>query len=335
MSNTKQHSNILSFAGKTGRTFLIRCAFLCVLLPGLIIACDKINIFSRPYVATVNGSKIYLDDYQARLNKKMQMMPADFLKQPDYMKRFEEEFLDSMITEKIMELRAKELNISLSETELENKIQEIKKDYGEDFTSLFARENVNYEKWKEEFKKEMLLQKLIATDVNARIRIPEDEAENYFNERRDSYKTESRARVAQIVVRDLAAAQKALERLNSGEDFAKVAADVSIGPEARRGGELGFITKWVMPDPLDKTIFKMPVNKISPIVQSSYGFHIFKVMEIQQAKERKFADVRADVIADIRLQKEESAFTGWLNELRKKAVIRKEANIKTKKSNKE
>ena len=334
MSNTNQHSHSIFFARKSGRIFFIRSAFLCLILglilSVLIIACDKINNSFRPYVASVNGSKIYLDDYQARLDKKKQMLSTDFLNQPDYMKRFEEEVLDGMITEKIMELRAKELNISVSEAELESKIQEIKKDYGEDFTSLFARENVNYEKWKEDFKKEVLLQKLIKTDVNDRIKIPDDEAENYFTEHRVNYKTESRARVAQIVVRDLAAAQKALARLNSGEDFAKVAADVSIGPEASRGGELGFITKLVMPEPLDKTIFKMPVNKISPIVQSSYGFHIFKVMEIQQAKERTFADVRADVLADIRLQKEESAFISWLDELRKKAVIKKEADIKIK-----
>ena len=79
-----------------------------------IVACDKINIFSRPYVATVNGAKIYLEDYQLRLNQKMALLPKDILDQPDYIKRFEEEVLDGMITEKIMYLRAQELNISIS-----------------------------------------------------------------------------------------------------------------------------------------------------------------------------------------------------------------------------
>jgi parvulin-like peptidyl-prolyl isomerase len=126
----------------------------------------------------------------------------------------------------------------------------------------------------------------------------------------------------------------ALKRLNSGEDFAKVAAEMSLGPEARRGGDLGFITKWVMPDPLDKTIFSIPVNKISPIVQSSYGFHIFKVLESQPAGMRKFADVRGDVMTDIRLQKEDAAYISWLTELKKKAVIKKQTDIKIKGLNK-
>jgi len=334
MITTKSRFDNFFITRTSKRIALSRYAVPCLLMLSFIVACDKIDIFSRPFVATVNGSKIYLDDYQSRLDQKMDMVPKDILVQPEYMKRFEEEVLDNMITEKIMYLRAQELNISISEIELENKIKEIKKDYGGDFTSQFAQENVKYENWKEDFKKEMLLQKLIATDVNAKIKISDDEAKDYFNEHRNNYKKESRERVAQIVVRDLAAAKKAVERLNAGEDFAKVAASISIGPEAHYDGDLGFVARWIMPEPLDKTIFKMQVNEISPIVQSSYGFHIFKVLEIQPARAGNFTDVREDVIADIRLQKEDAAFISWLEDLKKKAVIKKQTNIKLKKVNK-
>ena len=306
----------------------------CLLMLCFIVACDKINIFSRPNVATVNGAKIYLDDYQLRLNQKRALLPKDIMDQPDYIKRFEEEVLDGMITEKIMDLRAKELNISISAAELEDKINEIKKDYGKDFSNLLAQENIKYEQWKEDLKKEMLLQKLIAIDVNANIKVSEDEADDYYNGHRNNYKTESRVRVAQIVVRDLAMAKKIEARLNTGEDFAKVAAKVSIGPEAHRGGDLGFITRQIMPEPLDETIFNLPVNKISPIVRSFYGFHIFKVLESQPAKIGNFTDIKEKVIADIRSQKEEAAFLNWLEALKTKAVIKKETNIPGKKVNK-
>ena len=103
---------------------------------------------------------------------------------------------------------------------------------------------------------------------------------------------------------------------------------MSIGPEASRGGGLGFITIRVMPEPLDETIFKIPVQTISPIVQSSYGFHIIKVMEVWQAKERILPEAREEVIADIRLLKEKTAFAEWLEALKKKAVVQKKADIK-------
>jgi len=134
-------------------------------------------------------------------------------------------------------------------------------------------------------------------------------------------------RVSQIVVRDPAKAKEAEARLNAGEDFAKVATQMSIAPEAINGGDLGFITRQIMPEPLDETIFKLPVNKISSIVQSPYGLHIFKVLEIQSAKVRNFADMKEEVIAEIRAQKADAAFTTWLEALKMKAVITKESTV--------
>jgi len=304
------------------RNFFLMTIMCCV------VSCEKMDFHFKPAVAAVNGSKIYLEDYQRELKKKMCLVPEDFLNRPDDVKKIEEEVLDGMITEKIMLLRAAKLNISVNDGELENKIHEIRKDYGEDFSGLFSRENISYEAWKEQFKKEMLLQKLIDIDVNSRIKISENEALDYYNRHQDRYKTESRVRVSQIVVRDMSSAQKALERLRSGEAFARVAAEMSIAPEAKQGGDLGFVTQWFLPEPLDKTVFNMPVHKISPIVKSSYGYHIFKVSEHHPARSRSFDEVKKEVIADLRLQKEDEAFALWLEELKKKAVIKKEKNIK-------
>lgn len=321
-------SKFSSLAGKSKKVFPVRCGLLCLLLPGLIVACDVMESFSRSHVATVNGAKIYLDEYQSLLNEKAGVLSGDFLKQPAYMKKFEDEVLDAMIAEKIMLLRARELNLSVSDAELEARIKDIKKDYGDEFTGLFAAQNINYEKWKEDFRKEVLLQKLIVEDVHSKILVSETEIENYFKKHRHTYKRDLCARVSQIVVRDMQTAEQAMQRLKAGEEFARVASEMSIGPEASRGGDLGFITKMVMPEPLDETIFKIPVNTISPIVQSSYGFHIIKVMEVRPAKERSLPEVREEVIADIRLMKEKAAFAEWLEALKKKAVVRKETGIR-------
>jgi parvulin-like peptidyl-prolyl isomerase len=294
----------------------------------LLVGCDKIDFFSRSYVATVNGAKIYLDEYQTRLAQKKSLLPKEVISgQPNYTKRLEEEVLDGMITEKIMNLRARELNIAVSAGEVDQRADEIKKEYGDGFSKLLAQEKLKYEQWKEELKKEMLFAKLVAVDVNAHVQVSDDEAEDFFNENHDFYKAEPRVRVAQIVVRDLANARQVLQQLNTGADFAGVAQTKSIGPEASRGGDLGLITRRIMPEPLDETIFNLPVNKISPIVQSPYGFHIFKVLEIKPAKAKNFAESKDEVVASIRARKEEAAFAGWLEALKAKAVIKKEVAV--------
>jgi parvulin-like peptidyl-prolyl isomerase len=301
---------------------------ICFCAIFFIAACDKINFLSRPYVATINGAKIYLDEYRLRLAQKKVMLPKNIpAEEQSYVQRFEEEVLDIMITEKIMYLRTQELALFVSPQELEEKVNEIKKEYGDGFSNLLVSEKIRYEQWKEDLRKEMLFEKLVAQDVNARVQVSEDEAEDYFNEHQEMYRTEPRVRAAQIVVRDQVRAQQALQRLTVGEDFAKVAREVSIGPEASRGGDLGFITRQVMPEPLDETIFKLPVNKISPVVQSPYGFHIFKILEIRPARIKNFIESKADVMADLRAKKEEAAFAGWLETLKMKAVIKKEVTV--------
>lgn len=300
-----------------------------VLLGALcLLAACKDNPFNREYVATVNGEKIYLEEYQKRLNaQKGLLSPKTFPDSSNKRSRLEEEILESMITEKIVLQRARELNLSVSNTELERKLLDIRKDYGDNFFDLLISQNVQYDDWREELRKEMIWDKLVAADVNASIRVSEDEAEDYFNDHPGLCKAEGRVRASQIVVRDPEKAGEVKARLEKGEDFAKVAAQVSIGPEAVRGGDLGLISRQTMPEPLDKTLFNLPVGKISPIVKSAYGYHIFKVTEIQPARTRSFSDCKEEVMAGIRAQKEDAAFTVWLEGLKMKAIVKKEKQI--------
>jgi parvulin-like peptidyl-prolyl isomerase len=325
----KEYNNILKNvdAKKMIKTFVRQSRVIFFSAIFLIVACDNIDFFSRPYVAEVNGAKIYLDEYQTRLNQRKMMLTKDILTNNNAMSHLEEEVLDNMITDKIIYLRAQELKVSVNSAELEERVNEIKKEYGDGFQDLLTKEKIGSDEWREDLKKEMLFAKLVAVDVNAKVHVSEDEAEDYFNEHPEKYKAELQVHVAQIVVRELAEARRVLQRLNAGEDFARVAGEESIGPERSRGGDLGFITRQIMPEPLDKTIFNLPVNKVSRIVQSPYGFHIFKVLEIKSAKVQDFAGNKQEVLAELRAKKEEAAFSGWLESLKMKAIIKKERAV--------
>ncbi len=318
---------------KPGRPFLplVFLATLC-----LMAACSRDNVpHQKQVVATVNGEKIYLDEYQKRLNAQKGLLSAKALAESlNKQELLDEEILESIITEKIVLQRARELNLSVSDAELERKILDIRKDYGDNFFNLLTQQNVRYEDWREELRKEMLWDKLVAADVNAQIRVSEDEAEDYFNDHPGLCKSQARVRAAQIVVRDREKADNAKTRLDNGEDFAQVAAEVSIAPEALRGGDLGFIYRESLPEPLDKTLFNLPAGKISPVIKSDYGYHIFKVTDIQPARTRSFPECKEDVMAAIRVQKEEAAFTRWLDGLKLKAVVKKETRVLSRKKTK-
>jgi parvulin-like peptidyl-prolyl isomerase len=297
-----------------------------------VSACGKDDYWNRKHIAEVNGEKIYLDEFQQRLNAQQgPLSPQSFKGSLNKQELLEEEILDSMITEKIVLQRARQLNLSVSNTELERKVLDIRKDFNDKFFDLLVSQNVRYEDWREELRKEMLFDKLVAVDVNASVSVSDEEAADYFDEHPDACKTETRVRAFQIVLRDPEKAKEIKARLEAGEDFAGIAARVSIGPEAARGGDLGWISRGTMPEPLDETLFRLPEGRVSPVIKSAYGYHILKVTEKRPSRARTFEECKGDLKAAILVRKQDEAFTAWLEKLKAKAVITKTDFLRQKK----
>ncbi len=75
-------------------------------------------------------------------------------------------------------------------------------------------------------------------------------------------------------------AERLLERINKGEDFAEVARKTSDDGSASRGGELGCVQKGKMVKPFEDAMMALGEGKVSGVVQSEFGFHILKVEKI-------------------------------------------------------
>lgn len=274
-------------------------------------------------VATVNGERIGVGEFEKRLEEQTALVMIKAPLKPEHLTSLKEEVMGRLIEEMLMLQRARELSLTVDDIETEERIGEIKKDYGnENFDSLFGKDGIDYHAWKKALLKRMLLEKVIDRDVNVKIQVTDQEAELYFKANRNAYVSARRVRVAQIVIRDRDRAEGILKRLKAGEDFGKVARAVSIGPEAERGGDLGFFERGIMPEAIDRVVFSLPVGKLSRVVRSSYGFHIFMVLEKDEARGRNFAEKKEWVRADIRKMKEAEGYERWIEGLKAKADIR-------------
>jgi peptidyl-prolyl cis-trans isomerase C len=105
---------------------------------------------------------------------------------------------------------------------------------------------------------------------------------------------EQEIRARHILVESEALARAALKRVLSGEDFAKVADQVSKDPGSR-GGELGWFTKDRMVPEFAEAAFKLRINEISQPVKSQFGWHIIKVEERREKPFPKLEEVREQV----------------------------------------
>ncbi len=300
-------------------TAVSNIAIILVLIIALsLLSCRKSD---QPFVATVNGEKIPLSEYEIRYKKHWDIIAAGKTSSSAEIEKLKEEILNAMITEKLMIQRAGELSITVNDNELTKKIDEIRKDYGNgDFNGNFPP-GIKFERWKEELKKRMLMEKLIEKDVYAGIKISDKEAIDYYRKNIKAYTSTPRVHVAQILTRDADKAEAILNRLNMGEDFAAVAREASMTPEASKGGDLGFMPRGVMPEEIDSVIFSIPIGQISRVVKSPYGFHIFKVMKKYTGGQKPFAAAKEDILSRLKSQKEEQAYSIWLQGLRKRATV--------------
>jgi peptidyl-prolyl cis-trans isomerase C len=132
-----------------------------------------------------------------------------------------------------------------------------------------------------------------------------DEAmKKVYDEAAAAQKPETEVHARHILVATDADAQAALKRLKAGEDFTKLAKELSKDPGSD-GGDLGWFTKDRMVPEFADAAFKLEPGQTSDPVKSQFGWHIIQVLEKRQKTFPPFADVK-DQIGRYVVQKAQS-----------------------------
>lgn len=121
-------------------------------------------------------------------------------------------------------------------------------------------------------------------------------ARKLYDETVKDMKAEEEVHARHILVEDEAQATTAAARVKGGEDFAKVAAELSKDPGSKTdGGDLGFFAKERMVAPFAEAAFRMKPGEISDPVKSQFGWHVIQVLERRTKPVPSFEDMREQV----------------------------------------
>jgi peptidyl-prolyl cis-trans isomerase D len=165
---------------------------------------------------------------------------------------------------------------------------------------------------------------LALADVADTVELSEEDLRAAYEEERERFETaeERRARHILIEVADgqedaaRAAAQSVVDRLNAGEDFAAVAAEVSADAGTKaQGGDLGWIGRGMLAGPFEDALFALQTGELSAPVRTEFGFHVIRLDEVRAGDLQPFEAVREELAAETRTRLAENEFYDRANAL--------------------
>ncbi len=109
--------------------------------------------------------------------------------------------------------------------------------------------------------------------------VRDDEVHAFYEEHKRDFLVPERVRVSQILLETENKAVDVLRRLRDApeEEFRRIARQESVGPEAFKGGAMGVFRAGDLPFEMEKVVFSLGEGRLSPVIESSYGYHIFRV----------------------------------------------------------
>ncbi|HZL84411.1 MAG TPA: peptidylprolyl isomerase [Candidatus Krumholzibacteria bacterium] len=210
--------------------------------------------------------------------------------------------LDGMIDDALLVAQAKLKGFEVGENELtesvDREIRAIKERLGgevgyrqelqrQGFTEAEVRDM-----HREQRRKQILASRVIQSDLRSRVSITTAQVQEFYNAQRDSVpaellRTPTRVRLADILVvprneKQVEAARvkmnAALERIAKGEEFGKVAGEISEFPTATNGGSLGkFRYGDFESDAFDEAVGKLQPGQLSPVIETKFGLMVVKL----------------------------------------------------------
>lgn len=303
--------------------------FWVFVLPTLIlVSCTPRRELEQIPVLQINGQSLSSKVFAEDLARQLRTHDALTVKEPATLLGAKEAVIREFVVRVVTESWAAKKKIEISDAELEKEIAVIRSGYPDDesFRQALAQENLAYEAWRSQ-RRSSLLQKRVAITLMEDLPAPtEGEIKKYFEENIEEFQEPEKVRLVQLVVTQESEAVQLYDRAKKGVNLGELAKKYSIAPEATNFGDTGWIPKGTL-QVFDRA-FSMQVGQLSPLLKSSYGFHIYRVTAKSPAKKLNLEQASPAIRNRLLAEREQSIFSAWLEEQLKSAkVLRNEAVI--------
>ncbi|RJP21239.1 MAG: hypothetical protein C4520_10290 [Candidatus Abyssobacteria bacterium SURF_5] len=230
---------------------------------------------------------------------------------------------------------AKEKAVTVNERDIDTRIDAVKSRFPseEEFLKALATKGLTYREYRDQVAEQVMVQQTVQSFTSSGIDVSDNEIKDYYRDHPSEFVTESKVNLAQIFLASPREAtpgtveairQRAIQLhvlIEDGMDFMELASHYSEGPNVENGGLIGIVgRKEILPE-LEKIAFELESGEVSPVIETSYGFHILKAIEAMPAREVSFEEAKPFIEERLRETKRTEKYKQWIKELRSKAYI--------------
>jgi len=207
--------------------------------------------------------------------------------------------LEALIEDRVLVTYARENGNKIDEAELDRVVANVaaqNKLTLEQLRERLKSDGTDYKSFRENLRDQMMTERVREREVQGRIKITDAEIDAYLDKKRAALEQGGQINLAQVLIpvpegapeaviaERRARAEAALARIKGGEDFAKVAREISEDSNKARGGEIGMRPADRLPDVFVNAVAGLKTGQVAPeLLRSGAGFHILKVVQRQGA----------------------------------------------------
>ena len=285
-------------------------------------------------VATVNGQNITKQQLQELFNAALQASGAkvEDLNAQQQLGGYTQLLQDLIMDKLVAEAASTE---KVSDADVDAELAKIKGQFPDDkaFQDQIAQAGMTPDKLKENIRTGLQQSRWMKSQVKTP-EITNDQAKTFYESNIKEFEQPETVKAshilfmvdpdapADVVKQKEEAAAKAAERAAAGEDFTKLAKELSEEPGASEsGGDLGFFPKDRMVPEFAEAAFAQKVGDISKPVKTQFGWHVIKVTDKKAAGTVPFDQVKEQVVSYLKSNNKREAVQAVLNKLKESAKI--------------
>lgn len=240
--------------------------------------------------------------------------------------------LREMYEELLVLSRADQLDVRVSEREVQSAVERTREQYGietdEEFREALASAGMTLEDLGQQMRRNLLIREVMSREVQQKIELEEEDMRRYYRNHPEEFSLPRRLELREVVISGPAddAARSALASqvraaLLAGEEGLAGLAELGEEGQITSPLELGWIERGDLEAALEREIWDLEPGAVSEPIAARGGLHVVEILAEQPARLEPFVDVQERIRNQLRAGKYQEAMTDFLAQLEENSHV--------------